>query len=286
VCCEASREDRLAQTITDACRRRIRVAIHLLSFLDACGASAVTATQGLLERYQEHVGRAINDEYAFVVWLRDSRINTRLSIPYVPRPAPMVTVPDEQRWAAVDRLLHDESLRRYTRIGGLLTLLFAQPLTRIVAMRTNQVTVADDTVHVCFSTLPIQMPAVLDDLIREHLDKRGKSLYASRDTGWLFPGGNPGRHLATENIRAQLVAIGIKPYEPQSHSLPARRRHPRARPGRTHRHHQRQRRRLGQTRRPRLDRLHRRPRPLTAAFSWAGLGLTCGSAATTISLCL
>lgn len=43
----------------------------------------------------------------------------------------------------VDRLLHDESLRRYTRIGGLFTLLFAllfaQPLSRIVAIRTSQV---------------------------------------------------------------------------------------------------------------------------------------------------
>jgi len=63
------------------------------------------------------------------------------------------------------------------------------------------------------------MPAVLDDLIREHLDHRGKSLYASRDTGWLFPGGNPGRHLATENIQAQLVAIGIKPYENRKATL-------------------------------------------------------------------
>lgn len=216
---KASREDRLTQTIADGCRRRIRVAIEFLAFLDNHGASPATATQDLMERYQEHVGRAINDEYAFVVWLRDSRINTSLNIPYVPRPAPAVTVSDEQRWAAVDRLLHDESLRRYTRIGGLFTLLFAQPLSRIVAMRTSQVTVADDTVHVAFSTLPIQMPAVLDGLIREHLDHRGKSLYASRDTGWLFPGGNPGRHLATENIRAQLVAIGIKPYENRKATL-------------------------------------------------------------------
>ena len=57
------------------------------------------------------------------------------------------------------------------------------------------------------------------DLIREHLEHRGKSLYASRETGWLFPGGNPDRHLATENIRSQLVAIGIKPYENRKATL-------------------------------------------------------------------
>jgi hypothetical protein len=131
-----------------------------------------------------------------------------------------VTVSDAQRWAAVELLLHDTTLRRYTRIGGLLTLLFAQPLSRIVAMRSHQVTVTGDrAVHVAFGPIPIQMPPVLDDLIREHLDHRGKSLYASRDTGWLFPGGNPGRHLATENIRSQLVAIGIKPYENRKATL-------------------------------------------------------------------
>ena len=63
------------------------------------------------------------------------------------------------------------------------------------------------------------MPPILDDLIRDHLEQRGKSLYVSRDTGWLFPGGQPGRHLATENIRAHLVAIGIKPYENRKAAL-------------------------------------------------------------------
>ena len=216
---KAADEDRLTRTISDACRRRIRVAINFLAFLDLRGASADTATQDLLERYQEHTGKAINHENAFVVWLRESRINTRLSIPYIPRPAPAVTVSDEQRWAAVDRLLHDQTLRHYTRIGGLLTLLFAQPLSRIVAMRTSQITITDDSVHVTFNTIPVQMPAVLDDLIREHLQHRGKSLYASRDTDWLFPGGNPGRNLSTENIRSQLVAIGIKPYENRKATL-------------------------------------------------------------------
>jgi hypothetical protein len=215
----AAREDRLTQAMANASRRRIRVAIDFLAFLDAQGASATTATQDLLERYQEHLGRTINGEHTFLVWLRTSRINTRLRVAHTPRQMPMVTMPDQHRWDAVERLLHDESLRRYTRIGGLFTLLFAQPLSRIVAMRTSQVTLTEATVRVAFHDVDIEMPAVLDDLIREHLQHRGKSLYASRGTGWLFPGGNPGRHLATENIRAQLVAIGVKPYEARKATL-------------------------------------------------------------------
>lgn len=86
-------------------------------------------------------------------------------------------------------------------------------------MRTSQITIDNETVHVTFSTIPVQMPPVLDELIREHLRHRGQSLYASRDNGWLFPGGNPGQHLATENIRAQLVSLGIKPYENRKATL-------------------------------------------------------------------
>lgn len=216
----AARENRLTKSMTDASRRRVRVAIEFVVFLAAHDATPATATQDLLERYQEQVGRTLSHEYAFVIWLRESRINTTLTIPDTGRPAPAVTVSDTQRWAAVERLLHDTTLRRYTRIGGLLTLLFAQPLSRIVAMRSSQVTITDDrAVHITFSTIPVQMPPVFDDLIREHLDHRGKSLYASRQNGWLFPGGNPGHHLATENIRSQLVAIGIKPYENRKAAL-------------------------------------------------------------------
>ena len=58
-----------------------------------------------------------------------------------------------------------------------------------------------------------------DELVTAHLKRRGMSLYVARDTGWLFPGGRPGRHLETENIRGQLVAIGIKPHESRKAAL-------------------------------------------------------------------
>ncbi|WP_202863561.1 hypothetical protein [Ornithinimicrobium avium] len=130
-----------------------------------------------------------------------------------------MTVPDDQRWDAVELLLHDPTLRLYTRIAGLFVLLFAQPLSQVVRMRTDQVTLTERAVQVTFHTVPVQMPAVLDDLLREQLLQRGKSLYVSRDTGWLFPGGNPGQHLATENVRSQLVARGIKPYQNRKAAL-------------------------------------------------------------------
>lgn len=87
-------------------------------------------------------------------------------------------------------------------------------------MRTSQVTLTPDGwVEVTFHTVPIQMPAILDDLVRDHLDERGVSQYGRRNTDWLFPGGQPGHHLQTENIRRQLVELGIKPLESRKAAL-------------------------------------------------------------------
>jgi len=219
-------QGRLSKAITDRAREQISAAIRFLTFLDDHGLNAEVAVQADLENYQLATRATrpglstLSSEYAFIAWLRDSRINTRLKITSVTYGAPAVTVSDDQRWTHVDRLLHDDTLRDYTRLGGLFTLLFAQPLTRIVAMRTSQVTLAPGgQVNVTFNTVPIQMPAVVDELLQGHIQRRGQSLYASRDTGWLFPGGRPGRHLETENIRGQLVEIGIKPHESRKAAL-------------------------------------------------------------------
>lgn len=212
-------QGRLTKAIIDNAREQISAAIRLLAFLHQNQTTAAAATQVQLEHYQADRGRMLWSEQPFIAWLRTSRTNTRLRVPYIASGPPAVTVSDQQRWHHVQRLLHDDTLRGYTRIGGLFTLLFAQPLTRIVAMRTDQVTLVDGRVDVTFHKVAIQMPALVDRLIADHLCRRGKSLYAARGTGWLFPGGKPGRHLETENIRGQLVAIGIKPYEARKAAL-------------------------------------------------------------------
>lgn len=128
---------------------------------------------------------------------------------------------DADRWDHVSTLLHDDTIRLYTRIGGLLMLLFAQPLAGICRMRTDQVdlTHPDGHVLVTFRDTPLEMPEPLGALIRTHLGQRGQASYAARGNGWLFPGGIPGRHLATENIRSQLVARGIAPHSARHAAL-------------------------------------------------------------------
>jgi hypothetical protein len=79
-------------------------------------------------------------------------------------------------------------------------------------MHADQVTTHDDGhVTVTFDTFPIELPKVLDRLVLAQLARRGQASYASHPDHWLFPGGIPGKHLATENIHGQLVERGIQP---------------------------------------------------------------------------
>ncbi|WP_220794078.1 hypothetical protein [Nocardioides pelophilus] len=210
---------RLSRGTADAARHRVRIASKVLAYFDGLGVTAQTATQANLDHYVHSRGRLCG-EHGFIRWLRTTGVNPRIRLPTQPqRPDPAVTVGEDHRWELIDQLLHDPSIKPYTRIAGLFTLLFAQRMADIVAMKTSQISHADGLLHVTFNNTAIAMPPPLDNLIAGHLTERGMSLHASRDTGWLFPGGSPGRHIATENIRKQLVAIGLKPYEGRKATL-------------------------------------------------------------------
>lgn len=216
----AAAQGRLTSSVAHGGRRRVRVAAMVLAYFDQHGATAAEADQALLEQYLAETRLVVSAELGFIAWLRQTRINTSIKMPTArKRPEPEITVGEDHRWAIVERLLHDASIKRYARIGGLFLLVFAQPLSRIVAMKTSQITHINEALHVTFATIPIPMPAPLNALIAEHLGQRGMSLHGSRGTGWLFPGGSPGQHLNTENIRARLVAIGMKPYEGRKAAL-------------------------------------------------------------------
>jgi hypothetical protein len=204
-----------------AARSRLRRVVTFLAWLEAHGRSIETATQSDLERFLSSQPKSVAGELAqFLSLTCDTGLTPALGVANRPSAEPQVTMSDDDRWRHVNTLLHDDSIRLYTRIGGLFTLLFAQPLTGICLMRTGQVDTNDAArVLVTFEDTPIEMPDPLAELIRSHLSRRGQASYASRHNGWLFPGGIPGRPLATENIRGQLVARGIPPHSARHAAL-------------------------------------------------------------------
>lgn len=201
----------LTKSAIYSARSHVNGAIRLSQWATARGITISGLTQTQLEAYlDEHPGGR-NGQQGFVAWLGRTRANARITIPARESTLPEVIVADTDRWEQIDRLLHEEQIALYARIGGLFTLLFAQPLETIVAMRTEQIVIDDGRVMVCFDTVPVEMPPGLDDLIRRHLARPSSPSIVSTDHGWLFPGRHPGRHMVRENFRAKLVTSGIRP---------------------------------------------------------------------------
>jgi len=212
---------RLTNGVFQSSRSRLRRVVGLLVWLEERGRSIETATQSDLEKYLTTQPKSVTGELGqFLAWTGQTGLNPTLTATYQSSSEPQVTMSDDDRWDHVNTLLHDETIRLHTRIAGLLMLLFAQPITNICAMRTDQVdTSSPDNVLVTFENTPIEMPEALAELIRTHLSRRGQASYASRDNGWLFPGGIPGRPLVTKTIRGQLVDRGIKPHSARHAAL-------------------------------------------------------------------
>ncbi len=206
-------QGQLTKGVINRGRTEITEAIRFLAWLREHDAGIDTLDQTFLDRYFHAHPARTHTLSTFLNWLLPQPGRPELEQPAHRQAAPNVTVSDEERWRSVELLLHDDSIRRYVRIAGLLTLLFAQPLTTICRMRTHQVRLDPDHVLVTFDREAVLMPPGLDDLIRQHLGRRGRASYVSRDNGWLFPGGIPGQPLQTENVRAQLVELGIKPHD-------------------------------------------------------------------------
>lgn len=202
----------LGKAATYGARAKINAAVRLSAWTACHGLTLAILTQPQLEVYlTEHPG-ARTSLQGFVAWLHRSRSNRAVTIPWRAATMPEVIDTDDDRWKQVARLLHDESIALYARIGGLFTLLFAQPLESVVAMRTSQITTdANGRIAVTFDTAPVEMPPGLEELIHRHLAQPGTGSIARADHGWLFPGRHPGRHRVRESFRAQLVAVDIWP---------------------------------------------------------------------------
>jgi hypothetical protein len=137
-------------------------------------------------------------------------------------PAPrMMSV--SERWAMLERLLNDEGLDLRDRVAGCLVLLYAQPLTRLLALRVEHVRVVGDHGERIFLRLggdAVEVPPKLGGLIAELLARRASPCALSLPPSpWLFPGLKPGQALSGVRLKVRLNKLGIPPRAGQRRAL-------------------------------------------------------------------
>ncbi len=96
----------------------------------------------------------------FLLWAATAGHARRLTVPTTrSRTGPSGS--DEQRWAQVRRLLHDDTLELTDRVAGTLLLLYGQQLSRIAAMTTDQIITQADKVFLRFGRDDVHIPEPL-----------------------------------------------------------------------------------------------------------------------------
>jgi hypothetical protein len=96
------------------------------------------------------------------------------------------------------------------RVAAALVLVYAQPLVRIAALRTEQIQVAPTEIRILLGDEAAAVPEPFARLLREHLAARPNLQTANTDgSPWLFPSTRAGQHLHPQSIMDRLRDLGI-----------------------------------------------------------------------------
>ncbi len=145
----------------------------------------------------------------FLVTAKKSRLNTKINT----RRRTAKTSPSlsqDQRLAWIHELLTGTSESRPYRVAGLLLLIYAQPLVKIVALPAIAVDNTDAGMTITLGAHPTDVPPPFDSLLREHLHSRPNlRTGAGPNNPWLFPSTLAGRHLHPNTAMDRLRDLGI-----------------------------------------------------------------------------
>jgi site-specific recombinase XerD len=117
-------------------------------------------------------------------------------------PAPLA---QHQRLALLRQLVNRDDMPLQDRVAAMLVLLYAQPLTRITRLGTDDVRHEDGEVLVRLGDPPSPVPAPFAGMLLDYLGQRPNTMTATNpDSRWLFPGRRAGQPMTPETLELRL----------------------------------------------------------------------------------
>lgn len=203
------RHGQLSPATADRCRREIRAAQRFLGHLERRGRTVDDCAQADLDSWLAN-GRS--RQMGFPRWLLDYGHLPGLVLPdAVPAAGPHGQVDQEEHWALIRRMLHDSaSASVEDRAAACLVLLYAQPVSRIVALTNDDLDVTDDGTYLRLGPEPLLLLPPLDALITSlPIAKPFGAASTLADERWLFPGKWAGHHQHPTSLMGRLNGLGI-----------------------------------------------------------------------------
>ena len=164
-------------------------------------------------RHRHLPGRRRRPRYQvrdFLHWAADGRHCRPCTSPRPGRTPGPAAASDDERWAQIARLLHDDTIELTDRVAGALLLLYGQQLSRIAAITLDQVKTVGAQVFLRFGRDDLHIPEPLAGLLPDP-DPRRPPLHRRR-----LPGHHP-------------MAVPRPATRPAAHRRPARRTPPQTR---------------------------------------------------------
>lgn len=214
--------DTLTQSICDNARQRLRTSIRFVEDMRAAGTTTVDARQQHLDRWLTDGSTTRRDIAAMIRWLRDTRRNPHLKMPTI-TPGTGDELSHAKRLELLARYFTDTTCPNDVRVAGLLYLLIAMPITRVVTLTRDDFVTDGHTTLVRNNRGLVPLPAPLGTLIDNQFEvsqHRNTSAHDPTST-WLFPGRRPGQHLNASSMRDRLRRHGLPRLRPGRHSAVA-----------------------------------------------------------------
>jgi hypothetical protein len=145
----------------------------------------------------------------FFVLAKKSGLNTQVTIQHRAAKTSL-SLSQDQRLAWIHELLTGTSESLAYRVAGMLLLLYAQPLVKVVTFPTSIVDDSEAGMSIKLRAHPTDVPEPFASLIREHLATRPNlRTGAGTDSPWMFPSTLAGRHLHPNTVMDRLRDLGV-----------------------------------------------------------------------------
>lgn len=117
---------------------------------------------------------------------------------------------EDERLAAFGRLLSDTDTPMRLRVAGVIVLLYAQPLTRIVQLTVDDVLHDGETTLLWLGEPASPVPASVAALLLAYIaDRDNMNTATSQASRWLFSGRRAGRPARPDHMTSRLREIGV-----------------------------------------------------------------------------
>jgi len=208
------RRGRTSERSAQSSLRLVRAAVDLTAWAGVRGLTLDQLRQEHLDRWL-HEGSSATDSIApFLRWAARGGLMAPLTARSKPARTHVEPISHDERLGVVRRLLHDDAVDLRDRVAGLLILIYAQPLTRILALKIEDVMINDgERVYLRLGRDPLELPDPLAHLtatLARNPAGRASTAIAGVKPPWLFQGMRVGEPLSQSRASRRLNRVGVR----------------------------------------------------------------------------